>query len=151
MDSLPLDTILQGDCLELLRTLPDASVDAVVTDPPAGIAFMGREWDHDKGGRRQWIAWLSEVMGECLRVLKPGGHAVVWSLPRTSHWTATALEDAGFDIRDCLLHVFGSGFPKSLDVGKALDCTEYRRRERAIKQALAEQGYSEVTWSSDHE
>ena len=114
-------TLHHGDCLDVLRTLPEASVDSVVTDPPAGIAFMGKAWDEDKGGRRQWIAWLAEVMGECLRVLKPGGHALVWALPRTSHWTATALEDAGFEVRDCLVHVFGSGFPKSMDVSKAMD------------------------------
>jgi len=106
-------TLRHGDCLAVLRTLPDASVDSVVTDPPAGIAFMGKAWDEDKGGRRQWIAWMAEVMAEALRVLKPGGHALVWALPRTSHWTATALEDAGFDVRDCIVHCFGSGFPKS--------------------------------------
>jgi site-specific DNA-methyltransferase (adenine-specific) len=117
----PLDTVIHGDCLDALRSLPTASVDAVVTDPPAGIAFMGKSWDTDKGGRDAWIAWLAEVMGECLRVLKPGGHAVVWALPRTSHWTATALEDAGFEIRDVITHHFGSGFPKSLDVSKAID------------------------------
>ena len=111
-------TLHHGDCLDVLRTLPDASVDSVVTDPPAGIAFMGKAWDEDKGGRRQWIAWMAEVMAECLRVLKPGGHALVWALPRTSHWTATALEDAGFEVRDCLVHVFGSGFPKSHNLAK---------------------------------
>ncbi len=101
--------------------MPDNSVHAVVTDPPAGIAFMGKAWDKDKGGRDQWIGWLSEVMCECLRVLKPGGHAFVWALPRTSHWTAMALEDAGFEMRDCVYHLFGSGFPKSMDVSKAID------------------------------
>jgi len=114
-------TLHHGDCLDVLRTLPDASVDSVVTDPPAGVAFMGKAWDEDKGGRRQWIAWMAEVMAEALRVLKPGGHALVWALPRTSHWTATALEDAKFEVRDCLVHVFGSGFPKSMDVSKAMD------------------------------
>lgn len=88
-------------------------MDAVVTDPPAGISFMGKHWDRDKGGRREWVTWLSSVMAEGLRVLKPGGYAFVWALPRTSHWTATALEDAGFEIRDVIVHVFGSGFPKS--------------------------------------
>lgn len=113
--------LYHGDCLAILKTLPANSVDSVVTDPPAGIAFMGKAWDSDKGGRDAWIAWLAEVMRECLRVLKPGGHALVWSIPRTSHWTATALEDAGFEIRDCVTHLFGSGFPKSLDVSKAID------------------------------
>jgi site-specific DNA-methyltransferase (adenine-specific) len=82
---------------------------------------MGKAWDEDKGGRRQWIAWMASVMAEALRVLKPGGHALVWALPRTSHWTATALEDAGFEVRDCLVHVFGSGFPKSQNVAIAID------------------------------
>jgi site-specific DNA-methyltransferase (adenine-specific) len=110
-----------GDSLEWLRTLPDASVDAVVSDPPAGIAFMNAAWDRDKGGRDAWIAWLCEVMREVWRVTKPGGHALVWALPRTQHWTATAVEDAGWEVRDVLMHVFGSGFPKSLDVSKKID------------------------------
>lgn len=92
-----------------------------MTDPPAGIGFMGKDWDKDKGGRDHWIAWMTEVMRECLRVLKPGAHGLVWALPRTSHWTATALENAGFDIRDVVTHLFGTGFPKSMDVSKAID------------------------------
>jgi site-specific DNA-methyltransferase (adenine-specific) len=96
-------TIVQGDCLEVLRRLPAASVDAVVTDPPAGIAFMGKDWDEDRGGRDAWVAWLADVMCEVWRVLKPGGHVLSWALPRTSHWTATAVEDAGFEVRD-LVH-----------------------------------------------
>lgn len=110
-------TPLHGDCLAILRTLPECSVDAVVTDPPAGISFMGRSWDSARGGRDLWVAWLAERLAECLRVLKPGGHAVVWALPRTSGWTHRALEDAGFEVRDCITHLFGSGFPKSLNVG----------------------------------
>jgi DNA modification methylase len=113
--------ILRGDCLERLRELAADSLDSLVTDPPAGISFMGKAWDDDKGGRREWIAWLTEVMRECYRVLKPGAHGLVWALPRTSHWTATALEDAGFEVRDVVTHLFGSGFPKSLDVSKAID------------------------------
>jgi site-specific DNA-methyltransferase (adenine-specific) len=101
-----------GDCLDVLRTLPDASVDALVTDPPAGIAFMGQQWDTDKGGRSAWIAWLAAVMVECRRVIRPGGYSLTWALPRTSHWTATALEDAGWVIQDVITHHFGSGFPK---------------------------------------
>lgn len=113
--------LLLGDCLEKLKELSDNSVDSLVTDPPAGISFMGKSWDDDKGGRDHWISWLSEVMRECNRVLKPGGHGLVWSIPRTSHWTALALEDAGFEIRDVVSHIFGSGFPKSLDISKAID------------------------------
>jgi site-specific DNA-methyltransferase (adenine-specific) len=124
-----INSVLHGDCLEVLKTLPDNSVDAVVTDPPAGIAFMGKSWDKDKGGRNQWIAWMSEVAAECLRVIKPGGHALVWAIPRTSHWTGTAWEDAGWDCRDKIFHCFGSGFPKSLDVSKAIDRAAGAERE----------------------
>ena len=113
--------LILGDCLEVLKTFPDNSFDAIVTDPPAGISFMNKSWDHDKGGRDQWIAWLAEIMKECLRVLKPGGHGFVWALPRTSHWTGIALEDAGFEIRDRVVHIFGSGFPKSASIPLALD------------------------------
>jgi DNA modification methylase len=114
-------TLLHGDSAVLLRDLPDNSVDAVVTDPPAAVSFMGREWDGDRGGRKQWIAWLESIMREAYRALKPGGHTLVWALPRTSHWAAFALEDAGFEIRDCVTHLFGSGFPKNHDISKALD------------------------------
>lgn len=122
-------TLIHGDCLVELKKLADCSVDAIVTDPPAGISFMGRKWDGDKGGRDQWVAWLTQVMSEALRVLKPGGHALVWSLPRTSHWTGTALENAGFEVRDCVYHLFGAGFPKSLDVGKQIDKQKGAKRE----------------------
>lgn len=116
-----LDEIHQGDCLELMRRLPDASVDAIVSDPPSAIGFMSAKWDSDKGGRKQWCAYMEERFAEALRVCKPGAHALVWALPRTSHWTATALEDAGWEIRDVCCHLFGSGFPKSLDIGKKID------------------------------
>ena len=110
-----------GDCLEMVPLIESDSLDSIVTDPPAGISFMGKEWDHNKGGRDEWIKWMSEVMIEAKRTLKPGGHALVWALPRTSHWTGMALENAGFEVRDCVYHIFGSGFPKSLDIGKAID------------------------------
>ena len=122
-------TLHLGDCVEVLRTLPACSVDAIVTDPPAGIAFMGKSWDTDKGGRDAWIAWMQEVAGECLRVIKPGGHALVWALPRTSHWTGMAWESAGWEPRDKIVHLFGTGFPKSLDVGKAIDKAAGAERE----------------------
>jgi DNA modification methylase len=118
-----------GDCLDILKTLPDNSVDSMVTDPPAGIAFMNKSWDADKGGRDQWIDWMKEIMQECLRVMKPGAHGLIWALPRTSHWTATALEDAGFEVRDIVNHVFGSGFPKSLNISKAIDKMKGAERE----------------------
>lgn len=101
----------------------------MVTDPPAGIAFMGKEWDRDKGGRGPWVAWMTDVARECLRVLKPGGHALVWALPRTSHWTAWAWEDAGFEVRDRVSHLTGQGFPKSLNVSAAIDKAAGAERE----------------------
>lgn len=152
-----------GDCLDVLRTLPSGSVDAVVTDPPAGIGFMGKTWDKPgvlgvSGGRAMpatmasrnpickacrkhvrgkpprpvcscespdidtsvgvvrertlFIDFLTERMAEARRVTKVGGYALVWALPRTSHWTGMALEDAGWVIRDRVTHLFGSGFPK---------------------------------------
>lgn len=113
--------ILHGDSAKIADVLPEDSVDAIITDPPAGIGFMGKGWDSDKGGRDAWIAWLADIMRNALRVLKPGGHALVWAIPRTSHWTAMALEDAGFEVRDVVMHIFGTGFPKSLDVSKAID------------------------------
>jgi DNA modification methylase len=122
-------TLRQGDCLELLKELPANSVDAIVADPPAGIAFMGKDWDKDKGGREAWKAWMKQVAEECLRVIKPGGHALVWALPRTSHWTGDAWEDAGWDVREKVYHAFGSGFPKSLDIGKAIDKSAGAERE----------------------
>jgi len=130
--------LFNDDCLKIMRTMPDNSVDAIVTDPPAGIGFMGKDWDKNKGGREQWIAWLSERMIEALRVLKPGGHALVWSLPRTSHWTGFALEDAGFEVRDCVYHLFGTGFPKSLDISKAIDAMHGAEREVVGEKKLNE-------------
>jgi site-specific DNA-methyltransferase (adenine-specific) len=105
--------IENADSALLLPTLPAASVDALVTDPPAGIGFMGKEWDKDKGGRDKWIAWLAGILRECRRLMKPGTYGWVWAIPRTSHWTAMACEDAGFAVRDVMTHVFGTGFPKS--------------------------------------
>src|SRR6185312_14226610 len=149
---LPIDTILHGDSLEVLRSLPDACVDAIVTDPPAGISFMGKRWDSDHGGRDAWIAWLAEVMRETLRVVKPGGHALVWALPRTSHWTAMALEDAGFEVRDCVTHLFGSGFPKSLDVSKAIDKQAGAKRERlrGVRSGVVASTYAHDAWSLEY-
>lgn len=117
----PKVNLYTGDCLEILKTISDSSVDSIVTDPPAGINFMGKDWDGDLGGRDEWIAWMQSVAVQCIRVLKPGAHALVWALPRTSHWTATAWENAGFEVRDRVSHIFGSGFPKSHDISKMID------------------------------
>jgi site-specific DNA-methyltransferase (adenine-specific) len=119
-----------GDSLDVLQLMEDSSLDSMVSDPPSGIAFMSKAWDTDKGGRDQWIAWLTSIMVEVLRVLKPGAHGLIWALPRTSHWTATALEDSGFEIRDQVDHLFWSGFPKSLSVGRAVD--DYLGADREV-------------------
>ena len=105
--------LLHGDCLERLRELPACSVDACVTDPPYGLSFMGRKWDYDVPSKEIWE--------QCLRVLKPGGHLLAFACTRTQHRMAVNIEDAGFEIRDMIAWVYGSGFPKSLDVGKAID------------------------------
>lgn len=110
-----------GDNLAILKSLNPNQFDSMVTDPPAGISFMGKEWDGDKGSRDAWIRWLAETMAEAMRVLKPGAHALVWAIPRTQHWTMMALENAGFEVRDVVYHMYGQGFPKSQDISKAID------------------------------
>ncbi len=156
-----------GDCLDVLATLPDASVDAVVTDPPYGIRFMGRSWDgadiesatatrraqaampddgrsganggyrsaSTEAGRYNLSAnatfghWCEAWARECLRILKPGGHMLAFGGSRTWHRLASAVEDAGFEIRDSIAWLYGSGFPKSLDVSKAIDRSAGAERE----------------------
>ncbi len=105
--------LYNGDCLEIMRTMPDNSIDSIVTDPPYGLSFMGKKWDYDVPS--------VEIWAECLRVLKPGGHLLAFAGTRTQHRMAVRIEDAGFEIRDMIAWVYGSGFPKSLDVSKAID------------------------------
>ena len=113
-------TLYHGDCLDVLRELPDASVDAVVTDPPYALEFMGRTWD-GWSTPAAFQEWCTQWATECLRVLKPGGHMLAFGGSRTWHRLAAAVEDAGFEIRDSIAWLYGSGFPKSLDVSKAID------------------------------
>lgn len=161
-------TLHHGDCLDVLRQLPDASVDSVVTDPPYGIRFMGQAWDgadieatvqrgrelnpmpssiggpHGgyrsaaaEAGRynqtatanRAFQAWVTDWATECLRVLKPGGHLLSSGSSRTWHRLSAGIEDAGFEIRDSIAWLYGSGFPKSLDVSKAIDKAAGAQRE----------------------
>jgi DNA modification methylase len=110
-----------GDCLDVLKALPDNSVDAIVTDPPYGLSFMGKKWDYDVPSEDVWR--------ECLRVLKPGGHLLAFAGTRTQHRMAVRIEDAGFEIRDMIAWLYGSGFPKSLDVSKAIDKAAGAERE----------------------
>jgi site-specific DNA-methyltransferase (adenine-specific) len=104
--------VVLGDCRERLRDIPDESIDAAVTDPPYELGFMGKGWD------ATGIANDVEMWREVLRVLKPGGHVVASSHPKTYHRMTCAIEDAGFEIRDCLQWLYGTGFPKSLNVGE---------------------------------
>jgi len=98
--------IILGDCLEELEKFPDNSVDAIITDPPAGIGFMGKEWDKYS----DFQDFIYQVFSKAIRVIKPGGLILVWALPRTSHHTAMGIERAGFEIRDKIYHILGVGF-----------------------------------------
>ncbi len=116
--------LLHGDCRDQLATIPDNSIDAIVTDPPYELGFMGKSWD------ASGIAYNLTVWTECLRVLKPGGHLLAFSGSRTYHRMAVAIEDAGFQIRDQIMWVYGSGFPKSLDISKAIDKSDAAEEQR---------------------
>ncbi|QZD96942.1 DNA methylase [Mycobacterium phage Thresher] len=112
-----------GDCRDILAELEDASVDSIVTDPPYELGFMGKKWDGSG------IAFDVEMWEQCLRVLKPGGHLLAFGGSRTWHRLTVAIEDAGFEIRDSIAWLYGSGFPKSLDVSKAIDKAAGAERE----------------------
>jgi DNA modification methylase len=105
--------LLLGDCLDKLKELDDNSIDSIVTDPPYGLSFMGKKWDYDVPSQEIWE--------ECMRVLKPGGHLLSFAGSRTYHRMAVRIEDAGFEIRDQIMWVYGSGFPKSRDIGKDIE------------------------------
>ena len=115
--------LLHGDNREQLKHLADNSIDSIVCDPPYELGFMGKRWDSTG------IAYDGTVWAECLRVLKPGGHLIAFGGTRTYHRMTVAIEDAGFEIRDCIMYLYGSGFPKSLDVSKALDKQAGAERE----------------------
>lgn len=127
------DSILMlGNCLESMKDLPDNSVDSIVTDPPYGLAFMGKKWDYDVPS--------VEIWREALRVLKPGGHLLSFGGTRTYHRLVVAIEDAGFEIRDQIQWIYGQGFPKSLDISKAIDKAAGAERE-VIGSKLGLPGY----------
>ena len=114
--------IINNDCLIALKELPENSVDAIITDPPYGLSFMGKKWDYDVPS--------VEIWKECLRVLKPGGYLLAFAGTRTQHRMAVRIEDAGFEIRDMIAWIYGSGFPKSLNIPKG-------RRSYSMKPMLA--------------
>ncbi len=132
--------LFQGDCLDVLKTFPDASIDAVVTDPPYGLAFMGKAWDAFQGNRA-YAAWVETWAKECWRVLKPGGYLLAFSGTRTYHALAWGVEGAGFEIRDTIEWLYLSGFPKCMDVGKAFDKQAGAQRE-VVGSKLGQPGYS---------
>lgn len=113
--------LLKGNCLEQLKNVEDNSIDSIVTDPPYGLSFMGKKWDYDVPS--------VEIWKECLRVLKPGGHLLSFGGTRTYHRMVVNIEDAGFEIRDCIQWLYGSGFPKSTDVSKRIDKEAGAERE----------------------
>jgi site-specific DNA-methyltransferase (adenine-specific) len=133
-------TLHLGDCIKVMRMMPDNSVDSVVTDPPYELGFMGKGWDCSG------IANNVEMWREALRVLKPGAHLLAFSGSRTYHRMVCAIEDAGFEIRDQIMWVYGSGFPKSLDVSKAIDklgAHEGMEVRKEIATLIAESGLSD--------
>lgn len=138
MISYRTDNVLlyQADCLAALKTLPDNSIDSCVTDPPYGLNFMNKDWDKFLPDPAIWT--------ELLRVLKPGAHACVMGAPRTYHRLACAIEDAGFEIRDCISWMYGSGFPKSHNVALGIDkYFGHENRGRAIPTASTYQACDE--------
>ena len=118
-----------GDCLDRLRELPDNSVDSIVTDPPYGISFMAKKWDYDVPSVDVWT--------EAMRVLKPGGYALIACGTRTQHRMVVNIEDAGFEIRDVVSWIYGSGFPKSHNISKALD-----KAAGAVREVVGQNPYS---------
>lgn len=105
--------LMRGDCRAILKTIPDNSVDSIVTDPPYGIGFMGKDWDHNVPSVDVWA--------DCFRVLKPGGYLLAFASTRTQHRMAVNIEDAGFEIKDIIAWVYGSGWPKGQNIAKAID------------------------------
>ena len=135
--------IHHGDCREVMATLDAESVDAIVCDPPYGLSFMGKGWDHGVPGVEFWT--------EALRVAKPGAHLLAFGGTRTYHRLACAIEDAGWEIRDCVMWVYGSGFPKSHDVSKAIDKAAGAERERirGVRSGVVGATYAGDEWSRE--
>ena len=158
-----INQVIQGDCIDILKLIPSDKVDSIVTDPPAGISYMGKAWDTfaDNSGIQKinntgifvhkspprytnsdlmaFQDFICQVFTEAIRVLKPGGYALVWAINNTSHHTAMGLERAGFQIKNKIYHIFGSGFPKNRDIWK-------NDIKPLIEQELKKQGVKEIIW-----
>ena len=107
--------IINNDCLIALEELEENSIDSIITDPPYELNFMNKGWDN------AGVSFNKETWQKCLRVLKPGGYLLAFGGSRTFHRIACAIEDAGFEIRDTIMWIYGSGFPKSMNIGLAID------------------------------
>ena len=129
--------LLVGDCVEQMKTLEANSVDAIVTDPPYGLEFIGKAWD-GFGTPLGFQTWSEQWAREAFRVLKPGGHLLAFGGTRMYHRLAAGIEDAGFEIRDTLMWLYGSGFPKSLDVSKAIDKMDAKDEQQARRYRFTE-------------
>lgn len=134
--------IINRDCIDKLKQLPDNSIDSVVTDPPYGLSFMGKHWDYDVPSVDVWR--------EVYRVLKPGGYLLSFGGTRTYHRMACAIEDAGFEIRDMIEWLYGSGFPKSLDIGKAVDGLQGNERSVIRTRTNGNKGGGAKTYDDDN-
>ena len=110
---MKLNQILQGDCIEVMKTMEENSIDTIITDPPYGLSFMGKKWDYDVPS--------VEVWKEMLRIAKPGATLLTFAGTRTQHRIAINVEDAGWILKDCIMYLYGSGFPKATDISKQLD------------------------------
>lgn len=147
----PFADLRHGDCREIIATLDDNSIDAIVTDPPYELGFMGKKWDNTG------IAYDITLWTQCLRVLKPGGHLLAFGGTRTYHRMACAIEDAGFEIRDSIHWLYGSGFPKSLDVSKAIEAhktqggSSTRQKRKAAMGEKYEPSVASGTFRNGHE
>jgi len=132
---------INGDCLEEMEAMEDNSVDSIVTDPPYGINFMGKKWDYDVPE--------VEVWKEAMRVLKPGGHALIACGTKTQHRMAVNIEDAGFEIRDIVSWIYGTGFPKSHNIGKSVDKLQGNKREKVGEKDYKPGWHKEHTQNDD--
>ncbi len=133
--------LYNDDCLKILKTFADNSIDAIVTDPPYGIKFMGKKWDYNIPS--------VEIWQECFRVLKFGGHILVACGTKTQHRMACNIEDAGFEIRDLIAWIYGSGFPKSLNIGKAVDELQGNEREEIGIKNHANKNFNDNLYAQD--
>ena len=130
---MPTTKLIRANCLKRMRSMEPNSIDTIITDPPYGLEFMGKVWDHGSPGPAFWRA--------ALRVVKPGAFLLCFGGTRTFHRLTCAIEDAGWEIRDCIMWLYGTGFPKSLNISKAIDKAAGAKR-RIVGSKIGRPGYS---------